>query len=139
MSAEIKARLSEFYGGFATDTETQEAIAEAYKEHNYLLDTHTAVAYKVYKDYVAETGDKTPTVIASTASAYKFAESVSKAIEDCEDKDAGKKDGFEYVKSLNKKTGVNIPKGLADLEKKQIRHTGVIAVEDMAKAVWEAL
>ena len=98
------------------------------------MDTHTAVAYKVYENYVAETGDKTPTVIASTASPYKFADSVAKAIglPKCSD-------GFEYVKSVNAKTGVNIPGGLKDLESKPIRHTGVLDVDQMPQSVKDSL
>ena len=55
-------------------------IRDRYKDNGYLMDTHTAVAYKVYEDYRKTTGDETPTIIASTASAYKFAESVAKSI-----------------------------------------------------------
>ena len=94
------------------------------------MDTHTAVAYKVYQDYVAQTGDKTPTVIASTASAYKFAESVASAIGigPCED-------GFAYVKALAETTGVAVPYGLKDLDKKPVLHTGVVDAAAMADAV----
>ena len=81
-----------------------------------------------------ETGDKTPTVIASTASAYKFAESVAKACGI-----GPRKDGFEYVKALAEKTGVAIPYGLCDLDKKPVLHKGVIASGQMQEAVLEAL
>ena len=96
---------------------------------------HTAVAYKVYQDYVKETGDtETPTVIASTASAYKFAESVASAcgIGPC-------KDGFEYVTALASATGVEVPYGLKDLDKKPVLHKGVVDADKMADAVREAL
>ena len=134
VSDEIKDGLKDFYGGFATVEETEETIGSIYKSCKYLMDTHTAVAYKVYNDYVAATGDKTPTVIASTASPYKFAESVAKAIgyDQC-------KDGFEYVKEVFKNTGVKIPKGLENLEEKPILHTGVVDVADMKKAVANSL
>lgn len=99
------------------------------------MDTHTAVAYKVYRDYVEETGDAaTPTVIASTASAYKFAESASAAcgIGPC-------RDGFEYVSALAAATGVEIPYGLRDLDKKSVLHKGVVDADKMKDAVREAL
>lgn len=134
VSDKIKEGLKVFYGGFATVDETNETIGKVYKEYDYLMDTHTAVAYKVYENYVAETGDKTPTVIASTASPYKFADSVAAALgmDQCAN-------GFEYVKAVNEKTGVKIPVGLKDLENKPVRHTGVLDVDEMPKSVKECL
>lgn len=134
VGAKIKEGLASFYGGFASVEDTNATIGAMYEEHGYLMDTHTAVAYKVYQDYVAETGDGTPTLIASTASAYKFADSVAKSIGLGEEAN-----GFEYVKSLAAKTGVRIPAGLKDLENKPVRHTGVIEVPEMAKAVEESV
>lgn len=130
VSDKIRAGMKDFCGGSATVEETNEAIGRMYKEHGYLMDTHTAVAYKVYQDYVAETGDETPAIIASTASAYKFAESAASAIG--LDKEAN---GFEYVKAVEKETGVRVPAGLRDLDKKEIRHKGVIEIADMMDAV----
>ena len=98
------------------------------------MDTHTAVAYKVYEDYREKTGDKTPAVIASTASAYKFAASVAEAIGI-----EGDMNGFEFIEAVNKKTGVEIPEGLRDLDRKEIRHRGVIEIGEMKKAVEESL
>ena len=105
-----------------------------YSENGYLLDTHTAVAYKVYENYVKETGDRTPTVIAATASAYKFAESVAEAIGI---KDG--KDGFDYLEKVYEKTGVEVPYGLKNLDKKEIRHRGVIDTAEMKDAVRKSL
>lgn len=65
-----------------------------YEKYGYLIDTHTAVAYKVYEDYRNATGDETPTVIASTASAYKFAVSVAEALNIPKEPD-----GFAYVRA----------------------------------------
>jgi threonine synthase len=98
------------------------------------MDTHTAVAYKVYEEYREKTGDETAAVIASTASAYKFADSVAASIGlDVE------KDGFANVRALHEKTGVRIPAGLKDLESKEIRHKGVVDKQDMKDAVRDAL
>lgn len=134
VSDTVKAGMKDFAAGFANEQETLFAIASMYNDHNYLMDTHTAVAYKVYEDYKKETGDKTPTVIASTASAYKFAASVADALGM-----PSEADGFAYVKALNAKTGVPIPSGLKDLDKKEIRHSDVIKKDDLMKAVDETL
>ena len=75
-----KAGLSDFYGGYADEKETSEQIARIYSESGYVIDTHTAVASYVCDQYKAKTGDKTPVVIASTASPYKFTGSVMRAI-----------------------------------------------------------
>lgn len=134
VSDKIKEGLKVFYGGFATVAETNETIGKVYKEAGYLMDTHTAVAYKVYEDYKNATGDKIPAVIASTASPYKFADSVAKAIglAEC-------KDGFEYVREVNEATGVPVPLGLKDLDKKPVLHTGVLDIDQMAQAVKDCL
>lgn len=134
ISEKIRKGLDDFCGGTASVEETNETIGRMYRENGYLIDTHTAVAYKVYQDYVKETGDNTPTLIASTASAYKFADSVALSI------GLGKeKNGFEYVRALADKTGVRVPAGLKDLENKPVRHTGIIEVADMMKAVEESV
>ena len=130
----VRHGLKDFYGGFCCQAETLAEIGKMWREQHYLMDTHTAVGYKVYEDYRKETGDKTPTVIASTASAYKFAESVAAAIGigPCAD-------GFAYVAALEQATGVPVPYGLAGLDKKLIRHTGIVDVSAMPDAVLEAL
>ena len=131
----VREALCDFYGGFASEKETLDTIGKMWSDEGYLMDTHTAVAYKVYQDYVKETGDaSTPTVIASTASAYKFAESVSAAcgVGPC-------RDDFEYVASLAAATGVEVPYGLKDLDKKPVLHKGVVDASQMADAVREVL
>lgn len=133
-SEKIRAGLENFYGGFADEQQTLDAIAELYKNDGYLMDTHTAVAYKVYSDYKAETGDETPTLIASTASAYKFAANVASALELPE-----AADGFEAVRKLEEETGVSIPSGLRDLDKKAVLHDGVIDREALREAILGSL
>ncbi|MEG0292113.1 MAG: threonine synthase [Anaerovoracaceae bacterium] len=134
VSDKIKDGLKVFYGGYADVDSTNQVIGEVYEKENYLLDTHTAVAYKVYENYVKETGDKTETLIASTASPYKFADSVAKSIGLSEEPN-----GFEYVKAINAATNIVIPMGLKDLDKKEIRHTGVLEVDEMPKSVIDSL
>ena len=134
VNEKVRAGLGDFYGGYCTQEETLATIGRMWRENHYLMDTHTAVAYKVYEDYRKESGDETPTVIASTASAYKFAESVASAIGigPCTD-------GFAYVAALAKETDVPVPYGLAGLDQKSVRHTGVVDAAAMPEAVLEAL
>ena len=130
VSDQIKEGLAAFYGGFATVEDTNKAIGDMYRENGYLMDTHTAVAYKVYCDYVAETGDETPSLIASTASAYKFADSVSRSIGLPEEEN-----GFRFIEALAKETGVPVPAGLKDLDKKDVRHGQVITTDQMEDVI----
>ena len=126
----IREGLKEFYGGFADVEMTNDTIGEMYRDNGYLLDTHTAVAYKVYEQYREETGDLTPTVIASTASPYKFAKSVADSIGLPE-----QPDGFAYIREIAEETGVKVPEGLRDLDKKEIRHKGVINIDEIQETV----
>ncbi len=130
----IRKGMKDFYGGFADDEETLDTITAMYKDHGYLMDTHTAVAYKVYSDYRKATGDGTPTLIASTASAYKFASNVASALGLPE-----AADGFAAVRELEKETGVPVPSGLRDLENKEIRHESVIDRDGLKEAILASL
>lgn len=134
VSEKIKSGLKDFYGGYCTIEETQKAIGEMYSKHGYLMDTHTAVAYKVYDDYKKETGDATPALIAATASPYKFSDSVAAALGLPEEAD-----GFAYIEAINKKTGVRIPAGLKGLDKKEVRHNKVLNIDEMKNAVETSL
>jgi len=134
VSPKIREGMKKFWGGTATVEETNATIGAMYREEKYLIDTHTAVGYKVYRDYVKATGDETPTLIASTASAYKFAESVAKSIGL-----APEEDGFGYIRAVADETGVRVPKALKDLDIKPIRHKGVIEIPEMMSAVEESV
>ncbi len=128
VSDQIKAKIKdEFYGGCANDKETLEAIGETFDKYGYLTDTHTAVAMKVYNDYVKETGDNTVNVIVSTASPYKFAAGVLSALGESPDG----KDGFEILDALSEKSGTKIPKPLAELKNKKVRFNTVCEKDKM--------
>ncbi len=131
----VKEKLSQsFVGGCCDDTATKQTIKEVFDKYGYLIDTHTAVAFKVYEDYVKNTGDSTKTVIASTASPYKFAPSVLTALnQELSD------DDFENLENLSKKTNTVIPNSIKALKEKQIRFNGVIDKSDMKSAVSEFL
>lgn len=81
VDGQIKASLAaDFAAGFCDDTQTKAAIGEMFREKDYLMDTHTAVAYKVLCDYRAVMPRKMPTVVVSTASPFKFCDSVLSAL-----------------------------------------------------------
>jgi len=109
----IKAREA-VAAGWASESEVLEVIQEVYKEYAYVLDPHTAVAVKVYEDYLKESGDNTFTVIASTASPFKFANTVLKGIEE----HALTEDEWANLRKLSEITGWKIPNGLQGLEDK---------------------
>ena len=133
-SDEIKEGLKEFYGGYADEKATNEAIGELFQSDHYLMDTHTAVAYSVYKAYREVSGDQTVSIIASTASAYKFANSVAPAIGLSHEEDE-----FAYIEKIHQKTGVQIPSGLKNLKDKEVRHRGVIEKDQLMQAVRDSL
>lgn len=132
---EMKKRLEEFAGGYATEPETAATIKRIYESDNYIIDTHTAVAATVYDKYVKETGDTTPTVIASTASPYKFTRSVMNAI----DSEYDSKSDFELVDELSKLSKVNVPQAIEDIRTAPVLHDTVCDKEDMLKVVKEFL
>lgn len=127
VSDDIKAKLKEeFCAGFCDDEATKAAIKHIYDKYSYTLDTHTAVAVKVYEEYKAASGDSTRTVIASTASPYKFSASVLEAIE-------GRKsdlDEYAMLDRLAELSGCEIPAALAALKTKPVRFGGVITKEE---------
>ncbi len=133
---EVKKQIfTLFDAGCCNDEETNATIAETFK-NGYLLDTHTAVAVKVYNDYVKKTGDKMPTVIASTANPYKFSAAVLKAIDGENHADA---DEFEQVELLIKESGAECPPQLSSLKGKTPRFTDYCEKEEMADAVYKML
>lgn len=123
--------LNRFYGEYADTQEVYEAIDKMYKEENYLMDTHTGVAYVVYNKYVKETRDNKQCLIASTASPYKFPRSICNAI----GLGVDLLNDFEVVKLLNDESEVAIPENLKDLDKQEIIHKEVWNKEDMRGAL----
>ena len=106
---EMKAQLADFYGNYATEEETAETIRKIYKDCGYVIDTHTSVAATVYGKYTKETGDTAKTVIASTASPYKFTRSVI--------------------------SGVAVPNAIEEIRNAEVRHNTVAEVAEMPAVV----
>lgn len=135
VSDEVKKALrEEFCAGFCDDEQTKATIKEIYDKYSYTCDTHTAVAVKVYEDYKKATGDDTVTVIASTASPYKFSGSVLSAI----GADAGE-DEFDKVDKLAEISKLPVPESLAGLKNKAVRFDKTIDKADMKKFIFESL
>lgn len=135
ISEEMKLSMADFLGGFATQEEDKAAIRKVYKDTGYVMDTHTGVASAVYEKYRKETGDRTKTVIASTASPYKFSRSVMEAIEG----DCLPEGEFEVIDCLRQVSGVEIPKAVDEIRTAPVRHKRVCDAADMKKTVKEIL
>ncbi len=129
----MKEQLDDFYGNYATQDESADVIKRTYEETGYVMDTHTAVAAVVYEKYVKDTGDNTPTVIASTASPFKFTRSVMNSI----DPKYGKvDDDFELVDELAKIGNLEIPSAITEIRDAEILHNNkceVAGMEDIVK------
>ncbi|MBE6787691.1 MAG: threonine synthase [Ruminococcaceae bacterium] len=135
VSQEINEKMSQlFFGGCCDDKATIETIKELFQKYGYLCDTHTAVAMNVYKQYVKTTGDDRATVIASTASPYKFANSVLSAVSD---KKADSE--FQTARLLMSETGVQIPEPIKALENAKVRFNNICEKTDMLSVVYKAL
>ncbi len=136
VSKEVMDKINDsFVAGCCTDEETLSEIKKVEQENSYVMDTHTAVAKKVYEDYKKATGDTTKTVIVSTASPFKFADSVLSAIKE----DITSKDEFEMLKELSIASDLAIPKPLATLKDKPVIFTTTCEKEEMYDVVSEML
>lgn len=131
ITSQMKEQLGDFYGNYATEAEDAATIKKIYDNDNYIVDTHTSVAATVYEKYKKETGDETKTVIASTASPYKFTRSVMDAIDS---KYASMTD-FELVDELCRISGVKIPKAIEDIRTAPVLHDTVCEVNEMCDNV----
>lgn len=135
ITEEMKEQLSDFYGNYASEEETLRTIHELYDKTGYVIDTHTAVASCVYKKYKKDTQDNKVTVIASTASPYKFTRSVMKAVD-------GKYDAmgdFELVDKLSEISGTAVPKAIEEIRTAPVLHDHVCDKSEMKKAVTDFL
>ncbi len=135
ITEEMRSQLADFYGNFATEKETADAIKALYQNTGYVIDTHTAVAACVYEKYVKDTKDSTKTVIASTASPFKFTRSVMDAIDSKYDSMGD----FELVDELSKIANVKVPNAIEEIRTAPVLHDTVVDVPDMPAAVKNVL
>ena len=133
VSPEILAEIQrDFCGYFADEAATAKTIRETFSEDAYLADTHTAVGIAAAKQYREESGDTTLTVVASTASPYKFAADVYASLKDSTEKP----DPLEALDLLESFSRTEIPYPLRGIGERTVRFTEVIAKEDMQKRVY---
>ena len=135
ITPQMKEKLADFYGNYASEEETAAEIARLYKEAEYVIDTHTAVASAVYRKYRKETGDEHVTVIASTASPYKFARSVMDAIDEKYDA----MDDFRLVDELSVLSKTAVPKAVEELRTAPVLHDTVVEKDEMKAIVKKIL
>lgn len=135
ITPEMKAELSDFYGNYAGEEETAKTIFDLYDKTGYVIDTHTAVASCVYNKYKAASKDDKKTVIASTASPYKFTRSVMKAI----DAKYDAMEDFELVDELEKISRVAVPAAIEEIRTAPILHDHVCDKTEMKQTVMNFL
>jgi len=132
ITEEMKANLKDFYGNYTSEEETADIIEQLYEDTGYIIDTHTAVAAGVYKKYKADTKDKeTKTIIASTASPFKFTRSVMTAI----DKKYESWEDFELVDELSRLGNVAVPNAIEEIRTAPVLHDTVCEVNEMEAVV----
>jgi threonine synthase len=129
---EMKAKLADFCGYYAAEKEAAAVISRVYEDTGYVMDTHTAVAACAYEKYKADTKDETKTIIASTASPYKFTRSVMDAIGG---EKYGKLGDFELVDELSAISGVSVPNAIEEIRTAPVRHNTVCDAADMKNIV----
>ena len=135
VDADVFAKIGEnFVGYFADEKTTAETISACWKKYNYLSDTHTAVAISAAEQYIAESGDTLPMVIDSTASPYKFANNVYRAVTAQEPES-----DLAALDALSNATQTEIPYPLSGLAQRKVRFDKVVKKENMASAVLEYL
>ena len=131
ITGEMKANLADFAAGYATEEQVAKTIHDVYEDTGYVMDTHTAVAATVYKAYREDSKDDRKTVIASTASPYKFAGSVMTAI----DPKYKGQDDFKLIEELQKVSGTEIPNAIKEIMNAEIRHSTECDVDQMEQTV----
>lgn len=135
ITEDMKKELKDFYGNYASEEETAAIIKNIYESCGYVIDTHTAVAAAVYEKYVADTKDNTKTVIASTASPFKFTRSVMNAI----DEKYESMSDFELVDELSKIANVKVPNAIEEIRTALVLHDKQCDVDQMTNVVKEFL
>ena len=135
ITEDMKANMKDFYGNYASEQETAATIKSLYEQTGYVLDTHTAVAAAVCKKYIKETGDNHKTVIASTASPFKFTRSVMNAIDPKYDAMGD----FALVDELSKIANVKVPRAIEEIRTAPVIHDTICDKEDMKSVVMKFL
>lgn len=140
ISKELLAEIKEhFWAEWVDDVKTGEEIAHVFKSHHYLMDPHTSVAYEVTEKYRQATGDMKPCIILSTASPFKFNNSVLAAVTGCNESEIAQKNEFELLKELSDLSEWSVPANLVSLQSKPVRHERVCSTKAMQDCVAQFL
>ncbi len=131
----MKKQLVDFVGGYASEENTKEAIKSLYDKTGYVIDTHTAVASYVCKQYKEQSKDTTKTIIASTASPYKFTRSVMNALDEKYDSMTD----FELVDKLCEISKVDVPNAIEEIRTAPVLHNTVCDRTEMQQTVEKIL
>lgn len=124
-----------FWGASTTEEETLASIRRTWRDSRYLADTHTAVALDALRKYREAVGDASPTIVASTASPFKFNAAVAAALfGEAAVKEAGG-DEFRLVDLVSRECGLDVPRGLVGLRERPIRHAGRCETTGMKEAL----
>ena len=114
----MKHNLSCFAGEYVNELKVKKNINKVFKEFNYLIDTHTCVAYSAYEKYLDETNDYTPTVIVSTASPYKFSKDVLYSLGE----EVNNLNEFDIINNLSSFSHTKVPSPIEKLKEAKILH-----------------
>ena len=131
ITEKMKEKLKDFVSGYATEEETAHTIKKIYEETGYVIDTHTAVAASVYTDYKKKNQDDTKTIIASTASPYKFTKSVMSAL----DNKYAEQDELKLAEELSKVADTKVPTAIEEIKTAPVLHTRVCDKDEMKETV----
>lgn len=134
ISSDMKESMKDFAGGYAAQERVHRKIKDLYESTGYVIDTHTGVAAAVYEDYKKISGDATPTVIASTASPYKFSRAVVGSV-----KGSAEGDDFDIIDELSSISNTAIPAAVSELRTAEIRHKAECGKDDMKDTVRKAI
>lgn len=134
IDADMHNRLKDFKGYYTNEAETLSMIKTCFNKYNYLLDPHTSVAYHCYQQYLCETQDDTKTLILSTASPYKFPNTMAQAL-DLEVRD----DVFDLLEDISAYTATDIPENINNLSKKSKVHNEVLELNQMKNIILQDL
>lgn len=135
ITADMRENMKDFYGNYASEQETADTIKALFEKTGYIIDTHTAVAVTVLNKYKKETNDETKTILASTASPFKFTRSVMNAI----DAKYDAMGDFALVDELSKIANVKVPKAIEEIRTAPVLHNTVCGKEHMKSVVMKFL
>ena len=135
ITPEMREKLEDFAGGYATEEECRDAIRTTYEKTGYVMDTHTAVAAAVCQKYRGDSGDDRKCLVASTASPYKFIHSVMSAI----DEKYAAADEFSLIDELSRLSGTEVPRAIEEIRNAEIRHRLECDADCMKETVKEIL